>query len=144
MTDPAEDEWREREAKHEALSLADGKCPWSGLVLHRGGEAGPDTASCDVCDCFGFDPATVKVWPKPLNVARWKVVRRVCGKCGGQFTAPNCDVSTICSFCLGEALGLLPVVQASPFDAPAYFDADDGPVRAVRFTPVSEDEALDF
>ncbi len=44
--------------RHEEESLDRGLCPWSGLVLHRNGEAGPDRASCDVCDCFGY-PTTV-------------------------------------------------------------------------------------
>ncbi|MBX4168071.1 hypothetical protein K3M35_05240 [Rhodococcus sp. DMU2021] len=36
--------------------LKKGHCPYSGELLSRNGEAGPDSMSCIVCDCFGFDP----------------------------------------------------------------------------------------
>lgn len=41
--------------------IAEGRCPHSGLRLHREGEAGPDRLSCGICDCFGFpiDPEEV-------------------------------------------------------------------------------------
>lgn len=42
--------WRNNE-------LAAGRCPYSGEELSRNGEAGPDSMSCGVCDCFGFDPS---------------------------------------------------------------------------------------
>lgn len=44
--------------QHESASLAEGRCPASGLILHRGGEAGPHSASCDMCDCFWLRPRT--------------------------------------------------------------------------------------
>ena len=37
-----------------AVDIAEGRCPHSGLPLHREGEAGPDRLSCGICDCFGF------------------------------------------------------------------------------------------
>ena len=79
--DPREAEWLE----HEAASLAAGRCPHTGEVLHREGEAGPDAASCDMCDCFGYDPELVKVWPRPLHVMQPKVTRMKCTDCGRSF-----------------------------------------------------------
>ena len=87
--------------------LAAGRCPHSGLILHRDGEAGPHAASCDMCDCFGFDPQhpAVKVHPRPLRVARWKVTRRKCLQCGRSFAADK--YSNTCYSCLKKTMDSL-------------------------------------
>lgn len=100
MTDPREAEW----LQHEAAQLAAGRCPASGLVLHMEGEGPQGSASCDMCDCFGYNPDEVKVHPRPLNVARWKVTRKTCGICKHGFGDDS--GSSICPDCLGDALGL--------------------------------------
>jgi hypothetical protein len=55
MTDPREQLWLEWEAKQ----LARGLCPHSGEALSMTGEGIPGSASCEMCDCFGFDPEVV-------------------------------------------------------------------------------------
>jgi hypothetical protein len=42
----------------ESDHLRRGLCPASGLRLHADGN-GPPGLSCDMCDCFGYDPAEV-------------------------------------------------------------------------------------
>lgn len=59
MAEPTPEEWAEQETEWNAWAdkeLAKGKCPYSGLELTFDGDAGPDSLSCWVCDCFGFDP----------------------------------------------------------------------------------------
>lgn len=97
--DPREAEWLAPEAKQ----LAKGRCPYSGLILHRDGEAGPHVASCDMCDCFGYEPTQVKVWPRPLRVVRWKVTRKTCMECNSGFGGNT--GSNVCDRCLEKALG---------------------------------------
>lgn len=108
MSDPREAEW----LRQERESLSRGRCPASGLVLHMDGEGPVGSASCDMCDCFGYNPDEVKVHPKPLNVVRWKVTRRTCGKCGKGF--PDTTKSSICFDCVEAALGLLRL-EGGPF-----------------------------
>lgn len=97
-SDPREAEWR----LHEAEQLAKGRCPYSGEVLHRYGEAGPHAASCDMCDCFGYDPKKVKVWPRPLNVVRHKVIRMKCRECGRPFAGDKWTI--MCHQCFTQSL----------------------------------------
>lgn len=95
-----------READEQRLiaeATAEGKCPWSGLVLHMDGEGVKGSASCDMCDCFGFNPDEVKVHPRPLRLARWKVTRRTCMTCKRGF--PDSTGSSICEPCFLEAIG---------------------------------------
>ena len=96
-------EWDED--AHKAQQLAEGRCPWTGYILHMGGEAGPDSASCDMCDCFGFDPTKVKVHPTPLEVKRWKVTRKRCLQCSKPFAATIYE--TVCLPCVKKTTGLL-------------------------------------
>lgn len=107
--DPREAEWR----AYEAGRLAEGRCPYSGEVLHRDGDAGPNAASCDMCDCFGYDPELVKVWPRPLRVVRWKVTRMRCASCGKPFAGDK-HCGNICYACFSEALGFNQLGE-SPF-----------------------------
>lgn len=107
MTDPREEEFRH----HEAAQLAKGRCPYTDEVLHREGRAGPSAASCDWCDCFGYDPELVKVHPRPLHVVRWKVVRRTC-KCGRKYAGDK--HTTMCHQCFMEAFPL-PSLNDYPF-----------------------------
>jgi hypothetical protein len=88
-----EAEWK----RYEAEQLALGRCPHSGDILHRDGEAGPHAASCDMCDCFGYNPTMVKVWPRPLRPVRWKVTRKRCTKCGKPYAGTH--GSTLCNPC---------------------------------------------
>lgn len=46
---------------HVIASLKAGECPDSGLPLTRDGEAGPLSLSCEMCDCFGYDPDDPRV-----------------------------------------------------------------------------------
>jgi len=113
--DPEHDARREQEQRNEALSLAGGKCPWSGLILHREGEGVPGSVSCDMCDCFGFDPAEVgKIHPRPLRVVRWKVTRKTCMECKRGF-GDNTG-SNVCDRCLSDALGDALSRIPDPFD----------------------------
>ena len=96
--DQREAEWRQ----HEAEQLAKGRCPHSGEILHRAGEAGPHAASCDLCDCFGYDPELVKVWPRPLNVVRHKVTRMKCRECERPFAGSKW--TTMCNGCFNKTL----------------------------------------
>ena len=107
MSDPREAEWR----RYEAEQLAKGRCPHSGEVLHREGEAGPHAASCDMCDCFGYDPTTVKVWPRPLNVVRYKVTWMRCPECGRGFAGDKWI--RMCSSCYDKKL--TPLQRLDPF-----------------------------
>lgn len=102
----------EAELADRADCLARGRCPDSGLTLHRDGEAGPHAASCDMCDCFGYNPTTVKVHPVPLRLARWKVTRKTCSRCGKGFG--DSTGSSICHACL-EAAFPLPSLSEGPF-----------------------------
>jgi hypothetical protein len=64
--------------------------------------------SDDVCDCFGYDPEKVKVWPRPLNVVRWKVTRKRC-LCGRTYAGG--PWSNMCDPCLDDAF---PVIEGAP------------------------------
>jgi len=55
------DRRREEEEAAERAALNEGRCPWSGMKLNFQGEGVPGSLSCDVCDCFGFDPKLVIV-----------------------------------------------------------------------------------
>lgn len=96
--DQQEAEWQQ----YEADCLAKGRCPHSGEVLHRDGDAGPHAASCDMCDCFGYNPEQVKVWPRPLRLVRWKVTRKRCPECGKPFAADKW--TRICHQCFDKSL----------------------------------------
>jgi hypothetical protein len=96
LEDPREAEWRQ----YEAEQLAKGRCPHSGEILHREGDAGPHAASCDFCDCFGYDPEQVKVWPRPLHVVRGKVTRMKCRDCQRPFAGDKW--TKICDRCVSE------------------------------------------
>lgn len=56
MSESDEHERKAAWEKHYAARLSERECPYSGLRLTRNGNAGPDSLSCWVCDCFGFDP----------------------------------------------------------------------------------------
>ena len=96
--DPREAEWRQFEAEQ----LAKGRCPHSGEILHRDGEAGPHAASCDMCDCFGYNPKQVKVWPRPLRTVYEKVTRMKCRECGRSFAGNKW--MTMCHQCFDRTL----------------------------------------
>lgn len=49
---------------HVVRALADKKCPNTSLPLSLGGEAGPQSMSCAVCDCFGFIPRDPRIGAK--------------------------------------------------------------------------------
>lgn len=101
LADQKEAEWWQ----YEADCLAKGRCPHSGEVLHRDGEAGPHAASCDMCDCFGYDPEQVKVWPRPLRVVRGKVTRMRCAECGRPFAGDKWTKT--CNQCFDKMLAPL-------------------------------------
>ena len=48
----------EEQAAHERVELAKGLCPHSGEPLTFVNDAwGRESMMCELCDCFGFDPA---------------------------------------------------------------------------------------
>jgi hypothetical protein len=47
------------DALWEREHLARGLCPWSGEVLTKDGDGLPGSLSCELCDCFGYDPKDV-------------------------------------------------------------------------------------
>lgn len=63
MTDPAPSgDPREAESRaHEAAALKNGHCPYTGQALTTTGnvQIPIGTLSCQVCDCFGYNPEEV-------------------------------------------------------------------------------------
>lgn len=46
---------------HSRALLKKGLCPDSGLRLHPDGEGPVGRLSCDMCDCFGYNPEGVDI-----------------------------------------------------------------------------------